>query len=129
MPKFIVNTNFQFYGVIRRKGSSIEVTEEILTTEIAKGTKEVKEKNGSVTSRPLSGLLNHCTPADKETAKLCEGILGEKPEEIKLSIEEKAARVEEIKALMDKMGKAYRNNWGLKKLEDELKKARIETGE
>lgn len=128
MPKFIVTTNFQFYGIIRRADSTVEVSEDLLQKEIELGTKEVVSKNGNVTIRPLSGLLNHCTPADKETAALVAGI-GKTPVSDGPSDDEVAARIAEIKELMDGMGKAYDKRWGLKKLEEELIKARRSTGE
>ena len=37
-------------------------------------------------------------------------------------------RIAEIKDAMDKIGKAYDNRWSLKRFENELQKARIETG-
>jgi|SRR6185369_2804302 len=124
MPKFIVETNFQFYGIIRRADSTIEVSEAILQAEMNMGTKEVKSKSGNVTIRPLSGLLNHCTPADKETAEMV-GKEAKKPEATEF---DNLARIAEIKELMDEMGKAYDNRWKLKRFEEELTKARISTG-
>jgi len=124
MPKFIVNENFQFYGIIRREGATIEVTEEILTVELEKGTKEITDKKGNVTIKHFSGLLNHCSPADKETAALINADM-KPPAPVEESPE---ARITEIKEAMDKIGKAYDNRWSLKRFENELQKARIETG-
>ena len=120
MPKFEINTNFQFYGIIRRSGSVMEVSEEILQHELDLG----KKANG----KPLSGLLNHCTPADKETERLAGNIkpvsMVDGPTE-----EEIESRISEIKEQMDTIGKSYDKRWGLKRFEEELKKARIITGE
>lgn len=121
MPKFIVNTTFEFSGMIRREGSELTVAKEMLQQEIAQGK---HPDNG----RPLSGLLNHCSPADDTTAELVDGLCIPKPDVVELSEEQKADRLGVIKEEMDAMGAAYHPGWKLTRFEKELIKARKEKG-
>ena len=121
MPKFLVNNTFQFYGHVRRDGSTLEITKADLTAELEKG-------NHKVTNKPLSGLLNHCSPADNETAELMAS-RGIKKEEKESEDEESSKReIDIIKEKMDAMGVAYDNRWGREKLRQEFKKAKIIKG-
>lgn len=125
MLKFLVNNTFQFAGNVRRDGSVLEITKAELTTEIEKG----KHKK---TGKPLSGLLNHCSPADEETAEFMAS--GEAKKEVvaeKEEDEEGESAKKELDALrdgMDALGVAYDRRWGREKLSNELKKAKIIKG-
>lgn len=121
MPKFITNTVMQFGGLTRRAGVTLEVSREILDQEIAKGL----HRNG----KPNSGLLNHCSPADDETAELCKKLkapVNELPDDV--SEEDKKAEIEKIMKEMDEMGKSYDRRWGVERFRKELLKAQKETG-
>ena len=132
MSSFFVNDNFQFKGGIQRAGITLDVSDSMVITEAEKGVhKETK--------KPVSGLLNHCTPADEATEKLVakylKGAKVEKKEtKTELSDEEKAEiaakEKEEIAAIhkeMDELGKAYDKRWKLKRLTDAVIQARKES--
>lgn len=130
MANFNVNNNFQFGGGVQRAGLILEVGDSMVITEAEKGLHE--------SGKPLSGLLNHCTPADDATARLVakylKGAKVEKEEKVELSDEEKAEiaikEKEEIAAIhkeMDELGKAYDKRWKLKRLTQAVIQARKES--
>jgi hypothetical protein len=130
MASFNVNENFQFGGGVQRAGLILDVGDSMVITECEKGL----HKSG----KPLSGLLNHCSPADEATAKLVakylKGAKAGKEEKAELSDKEKAeiaAKEEEeivsIQKEMDELGKAYDKRWGIKRFRDEVIKARKES--
>lgn len=121
MPKFTANTTFQYANAIRREGSTLTVDKDMLQVEIDMG----KHPD---TGRPMSGLLNHCSPADEDTTDLVQGFSQPKEQALELCDEEKAARVKEIQAEMDEMGVAYHPAWKLSRMEKELIKAKKEKG-
>lgn len=121
MPSFIVNTIMQFGGLTRRTGSTLEVDRETLELEIAKGL----HRNG----KPNSGLLNHCSPADDETAALCKKLhapVAEAPAE--MTEEEKKEAIAKLQAEMDEIGVECDRRWGLERMRKEIVKAKIEKG-
>lgn len=122
MSEFIVNKNFQFGGMIRRESTILIVSDADLAKEIAKGRHPDSNK-------PLSGLLNHCSPADDATAKLCRGICVSKEVPAAPTDEEKAEELESIRAEFDKMGKAWHPGWTLGRIKKELIKAKKEAGD
>jgi len=122
MPKFIVDKGFLFKGIVRREGQTLEVSEDLLLSEMELGK---HPDNG----RPESGLLNHCYPADDATAELVQGMIPEKEKVVKLSPEQIEEAINEIKAKMDDMGRSYRPGWKLDRFQKELIKAQKETGE
>jgi len=120
--KFTVVETFPFKGVARRAGVTLEVPDSIVKAEIAKGTHPESKK-------PMSGLLNHCIPADDNALKLVKGVEGVK---LDVPAEEEQDKEEEIEALrteFDKIGKAYHPAWRAARLRKELLKAQKEQPE
>lgn len=125
MLEFMAMNAFIHKGTRFREGTKIQVTEEELIKEVALG----KTEKG----RYMSGLLNHCDPANDETADRLFEIEASKPEK-----EEKKPKapteadiqkeIEDIRAEFGKIGKTFHHKWGLAKLKDELIKAKKETG-
>jgi hypothetical protein len=114
---FIVNDNFQFGGGIKRGDSVITVSESFVKAQMELG-KHPKTKKW------LSGVLNHCEPADDFTAELI-GM----PKKVKeAGPEEIAEKLAAIKKEMDDMGAAYDRRWKLARFEIELVKAKKERG-
>lgn len=113
MPKFLVNELFQYGGLIRRDGQIITITEDALKEEAAKGK---HEKTGKF----LSGLLNHCVPADEKTAGLIEKLTGVKQEVPEEMDDKDDDEVTPLRKEFDEMGAAYDPRWGVNKLKREL---------
>lgn len=117
MAKLTVNQSFPFQGVVRRTDTILELGDSILKKELEKGYHPEKK------DRFISPLLNHCSPADAHTAKL-----------MKVDFEEDVIDTEDgdeipgLQAEFDAIGKAYDKRWGVKKLKDELIKAKKATG-
>ena len=124
--KFIADETFQFRG-LHRTGVTLTVTEEMVRAEIDKG--KHKRKSGS-RRRWLSGLLEHCSPANQETANFVDKFTGDKTEPIEKKDNEKDDSIEirEIRAELDTLGIAYHPRLGVVKLRLELIKAKKATG-
>ena len=126
--KLIVSETFQFRG-IHRSGTELTVSATLLKTEIERGkhpeiVKGVESWN--------SGLMEHCLPANDETAEFITDIIAGKPimkntDKKKKKNDSKAIR--EIWAEFDLMGKAYDKRWRLKRLTQELTKAKKAVGD
>jgi hypothetical protein len=119
MAKLIVNENFQFRGFVHRTDKELEVGDSILKAEVKKGTNKV-------TGKPVSGLVNHCSPADSHTAKIMGVSFGEEEEAPDALTKEE--QIDKLRSEFDEIGKAYDPRWGLAKLTSELVKAKKETG-
>lgn len=142
MAKFRVDTNFQFGGAIRVAESFLIVDDAAVITEIKKGIHEV-------TKKPISGLLNHCSPANEKTARLLkkgkiekeivedpkdediedeesEDDVGEEQIDLPTDIEDN--EIERLYAIFEAKGFAYDKRWKVARLKDELKKKQKETG-
>ena len=121
MPKFIVNKGFQFAGYVRREGATLEISKADLTVEMQRGVHPTSKKM-------LSGLLNHCSPADEETMGFLAGG-GIKAALAEEDDPETAQReIDVLRAEMDRLGIACDKRWGLDKIKIELKKAKKEKG-
>lgn len=129
MPSFIAVVDFQFNGQVFRPGKPLEVPEELLMQELAKGVH-------SKTGKYVSGLLNHSIPADEKTSKILANYSGPKPEvkvvkqtgPTKEDEQKKEARLKEIRKEFAELGLAFDNRWGLQRLESELHRLKLETG-
>ena len=126
MATFIVKENFQFGGSLRRAQASLEVDDFSVLAEKAKGENDE-------TGKPISGLLNHCKPADEHTEGLLAGKIKPKKDPVAAQKEQlEDAKEKEIKRLrgeFDKLGKAYNPRWAIDKLAKELKAAKKEAGD
>ena len=119
MPKLLVNDAFKHGGRAYRAGTVIVLPGDELQAEIERG------KHG-ITGRWISGVLNHCAPADDETARFLSKTTGE---EVAAAVEEDetdsdADAILAARAEFEEVGAAYDNRWGLKRLQQELIKAR-----
>lgn len=125
MAKFIVDENFQFGGSLRRAQASLEVDDFATLAEQAKGENDE-------TGKPISGLLNHCTPADEHTEGLLAGTIKPKRDAAAAQKENlanaKEKEIERLRGEFDKLGKAYNPRWAIDKLGKELKAAKKEAG-
>jgi hypothetical protein len=127
--EMFVNTSFLFRGSVRKAGTVLVVSETDLKEEKALGTHP--EKKG----RYISGLLNHCSPADDATAKflgvdeIVEAEEGAKKNAVasKENTEKSDPRSKSW-AEMDQMGAAYDKRWDDNKLAQELLKAKKARG-
>lgn len=126
MAKFTVKENFQFGGALRRIDAELVVGDAMALTEQKKG------KN-SETGKPISGLINHCTPADSYTEDLLAGKIRPKKDKVVAEKEklkdEKTQEIARLRAEFKTIGKAYDPKWAIDKLGKELKKAKKEAGE
>lgn len=126
MAKFIVDENFQFGGSLRRAGASLEVDDFATLAEQAKGENEE-------TGKPISGLINHCSPADSYTEDLLAGRIKPKRDAATAEKEKlknaKEKEIERLRGEFDKLGKAYNPKWAIDKLQKELKAAKKEAGD
>lgn len=120
--KFLVNAAFQFRGIMRREGSTLVVSAEEVKKEIKKG-------QHPDTGKPVSGLLNHCSPADDFTSELVSGVSGMREIPQEMDDEEIERAISAIKFELATNGIAYKNDWKLKRFQMELKKAKILKGE
>lgn len=116
---FIVKDNFQFDG-LRRAGIVLIVPVEIVRAEIALG-------KHPETERPISGLLNHCAPADEATEALLTGFM-ETERPVKENPEESVATRKALMEEFDTLGIAFDRRWATERLRNELKKAKKEKG-
>ena len=116
--KFVVNNNFQWKG-LHKAEAILTVPASMVADEIEKGKHPEKFRGKE---RWMSGLLEHCTPANKETADFIEEKTGEllptpDPGD---DDESDAKEIVAIRAEFDGMGKAYNKKLGLKKLREAL---------
>lgn len=125
MAKFFVNENFQFGGSLRRAGATLTVDDFEAVAEQKKGKNED-------TGKPMSGLINHCSPDDEHTEDLLAGKVKPKKDPATAQKEElEDAKNKEIKRLREAfkdLGKAFNPKWAIDKLQKELKNAKKETG-
>ena len=123
--QFQVTETFQFRGEVRRAGAILEITEADVKAEVAKGKGEGRKKD-----RYISGLLNHCVPADDATAALVSKLTGKKAEVAKEEEAETAPEdeIEEIRKEFDEIGAAYDPRWKIARLKTELLKSKKERG-
>jgi hypothetical protein len=121
MAQFIATKSFEFKGAVRREGALLTMDNEDVKKEIALG-------RHTDTDRPVSGILNHCIPADDATNELCKEFISVQEKEEEPTEEDIAARVKEIQDELDKIGVAFHRGWKLPRLEKELKKAKKEKG-
>ncbi len=125
MAQFIVEENFQFGGSSRRVGASLEVDDFETLAELKKGDNED-------TGKPMSGLINHCRPADAHTEGLLSGKIKPKKDPAAVKKQEledgKKKEIKRLRGEFDKIGKAFNPKWAIDKLAKELKNAKKETG-
>jgi len=138
MPLFFIRENFQHKGRVYRTNEMGDATLEVSNAHLAE---ELKLGTHPTSKKPLSGLLNHCVPADDATRALVDPEFAKEynkkskaeieAEKQEAATDKKAAEMdakEAIYAEFDEMGKAYNRSWGLKRLKDELIKAKKATG-
>lgn len=127
--KLLVIENFQHNGPMR-DGMTLDVSKDTMLEELSLGTHPV-------TNKWMSGLLNHCIPANDATSQFILKNLpkGVNPEDIgvepAVELESEQDDTEEFNELwgqFEDIGKAYDKRWGLDRLREELKKAKHETG-
>lgn len=126
MAKFNVDENFQFGGGLRVSGTELEISDIQALAEKKKGKHEENKEKW------LSGLMNHCTPADTYTEDLLAGKVKPQKEmsnEKAQLADEKEAEIKRLRAEFDSLGKAYNPNWAMDKLQKELKVAKKMAGE
>lgn len=125
--KLIVNDNFQYRG-FRRAGTVLTVPDAILEEEIKKGRKKTK-KQGRYPW--ISGLLEHCSPVNQETADFIEKSSGHAIDPVvdKSDEEDDSAEIKEIWAEFESLGKACDKRWKLPRLRNELAKVKKMIGE
>jgi len=125
--KLIANENFQFRGM-HRAGVTLTVPESMLKEEIGKGKHPtiVRKKE-----RWMSGLIQHTTPANQETADFIEKHTKVKvsPVEDKSNENDDSDEIREIRAEFESLGKAFDKRWQINRLRNEIEKARREAGE
>ncbi len=113
---FVAKHIFQFDGVIHREGTVINISENDLAQEMAKG---IHPRDG----KPMSGLLCHGEPDDKTVLlmKKIQTVGAEK----EIIVEDLAKdRRNEIYKEMEVMGLSFDRRWNNDKLEAELIKAK-----
>lgn len=123
MHSFVSLNAFIHRGERIKEGIVLDVRDEDLIHEISLG----KTANG----RYVSGLLNHCDPANDATADRIFALESEnlpKPkEDVKAPTDnEVKAEIESIRIELGKLGKTFHHKWGLPKLKEELAKAKQE---
>lgn len=121
MPKFIVKYPFQFGGLVRREESILTIDKSDLEVEMAMGR---HPDNG----KPISGLLNHCEPADDATAEFVGDFYVQKDKPAPPTWEEKEAELAAIRKEFDDIGAAYHPGWTTGRLKKELIRAKKERG-
>lgn len=123
MPQFNVVTAFAFRGSVRKAGLILEINKEDLEQEIDLG-------NHPDTGNPMSGLLNHCVPIDRETEELVRagGITPQMDEKVSTP-EEQELEKESILEEMEKLGAFCNPKWKLIRMQKELVKAKKERAE
>lgn len=137
MASFVVDTNFQYGGAIREVGFTLDVDDREALRELKLGRHKFPKPKGSKNFPYISGLWNHCTPADRETERLLklkdkyfDDVSGENDEEKEKRLKDEAEAKEklELHEEFKKIGKDYDNRWGLQKLKTELIAAKKVTG-
>ncbi|MDA3835561.1 MAG: hypothetical protein PF495_19490 [Spirochaetales bacterium] len=126
--KLIANENFQVRGM-HRAGVTLTVSKQMLTDELKKGRhpNEIRGRHAW-----MSGLIEHCTPANDETANFISEFTGEKEVETdhpKHDENDNSDEIREIRAKFDAIGKAYDKRWQLERLRNEIVKAEKAVGE
>ena len=126
--KLIVNENFQFRGM-HRQGMTLTVSKEMLIDELNKGRhpNEVRGRHAW-----MSGLIEHTTPANDETADFINAFLGVdtvEPALLEHDDNDDSDEMRDIRARFDSLGKAYDKRWQIKRLRLEIVKAEKEIGE
>lgn len=126
---FLVNEDFQYGGSRKRRGTILEVNPAVVAAEMEKGMHPD-------TKKPMSSLLNHCSPMNDLAKKLTEKMEGIRPfnedagstEEEDAAILEasKLAEIEKLRKEFDAIGKPYHPAWQGKRLKMELEKAKRE---
>ena len=135
MAKFRVDNNFQFGGAIRVAETFLIVSDPAVVIEVKKGIHEI-------TGKPISGLLNHCSPANEKTSRLLKkGKIekeiiedpkdedtedGESEEDVGQDDDE--TEIERLRAIFDAKGFAFDRRWRANRLKTELKERNKETG-
>lgn len=126
MSKFIVNTNFQFGGALRVAGANLTIGD-------SKVLKEQRKGKHKKTGKPLSGLLNHCEPANDHTVRLLKerklSSSNEPEDEEGTEEDPEADEKTRLWGQFGELGKAYDKRWNVERLKQELKKVRKETPE
>jgi hypothetical protein len=112
MPTFVVNQGFLNNGTLYKEGETIKVSIDEVEREKAKG-------NHPKTGKPISGLLNHCIDEDAVV---------EYKTPFSADAGATSEMIESIRAEFTLIGAAFDRRWGLKKLEDELRRAKKERG-
>jgi len=125
--KMNVRENFQWRGRVYRAGDKPE--DAVLEISKADFLAEMELGKHETSKRWLSPLLNHCNPGDDEAEDLLGGTAkGKKADEAEEKKADEADAIAAIYAEFDTIGKAYDRRWQLKRLHDELVKAKKEVG-
>ena len=124
--KLIVNENFQYRG-FRRVGTILTLASMILVDEFKKG-------KHPETGKYISGLLEHCSPADKETENFLNKLLNGEKVEVSSKVtanndSDNGKEIRDLWAEFETLGTAYDRRWGVDRLRNELKKAKILAGQ
>jgi hypothetical protein len=128
MASFDVKENFQFGGGLRRVDTILTISDMQVIAEVKKGKHEEAPNKG----KWLSGLLNHCEPADTHTADLIAGKVKPRKEmtdEAAKLADEKELEIKRLRKEFDDLGIAYNPKWAIDKLQKELKGAKKIAGE
>lgn len=128
--KMLVNETFQHNGV-RRADSTLSMSKGLLLAEIEKGRKTITKKNGDKVERWLSGILQHCIPANDETSDFIEKHSGKKvkPAKEEHDVADDSEEIKDVRQQITDLGKSFHPRAGLKKLKDLLIKVKKEAGE
>ncbi len=146
MPKLYILNNFQHKGKVFRTN---EDGDAILSLSVGQIKEEIARGKHPTSGKWMSGVLNHCAPADVISRRL---ILGEQPDPDELEAELEEAEETEtdesegevlpggstpdpedeereaIYAEFKRIGKACDKRWKLTTLRNNLAKAKKETG-
>ena len=131
MAKLFIKTNFQHNGKVYRTNEEGDVVLTILNKELENELALGKHPD---TDKYMSGVLNHCSPADADAKRIVNGetvpdqLTDEELQEQKKEAEEQTKK-EKLYIEFDKIGKSYDKRWGLSTLRMQLGKARKEAGE
>jgi uncharacterized damage-inducible protein DinB len=130
--EFYVNENFQLGNASAKKaGLILEVSETIVDEEMKKGYH-------AESKRPISSLLNHCSPYNEAAKNMLKNFkvtpytepdVNAEEEEKKANEATKKEEIERLRKEFDKLGAAYDPNWQGKRLAKELEKAKREKGD
>lgn len=120
MPTLFIVESFQYNGKVYRCGET--ATDATLSVSLGELKEEAKRGRHEKTGNWLSPILNHCMPGDKDS----EEIFGY---EVEKKVEkDDTEEIEKLRAEFDDIGKAYDKRWQLKRLQNELLKAKKEAG-